>query len=163
MSENPCPFLAVFPGHCSGKIRFAAAGPRGTRSDTPGPVDADGPHRPCSGPRQAPGGNLCVPLVPKFCFCRLPQLAGTFAGCAICSLFLAYGILNVWPLAPVSPIIRFRQYSLPGNWAWKSALWPFGQCFPGNTDPGLLRPPGRIYRAARDYHMEAARLPWTQY
>ncbi len=39
--------------------------------------------------------------------------------------------LNVWPLAPVSPIIRFRQYSLPGNWAWKSALWPFWPMFSG--------------------------------
>ena len=108
-------------------------------------------------------GKSLRSISPKILLLPVATTAGTFAGCAICSLFLAYGILNVWPLAPVSPIIRFRQYSLPGNWAWKSALWPFGQCFPGNTDPGLLRPPGRIYPGRPRLSHAAARLPWTQY
>jgi hypothetical protein len=72
-----------------------------------------------------------LPLVPKFCFCRLPQLRAHLPVAPSAASFWHTEFLNVWPLAPVSPIIRFRQYSLPGNWAWKSALWPFWPMFSG--------------------------------
>ncbi len=67
-------------------------------------------------------GEILRSISPKILLLPVATTAGTFWHTEF---------LNVWPLAPVSPIIRFRQYSLPGNWAWKSALWPFWPMFSG--------------------------------